>query len=258
MNLRRRVTLQLTPLLDLLLIVIFAQYMEVQQAVDRQEAVTQSALEQKAAAEASQRTEQARFLSAESDLEKIQRRNSELERRSIELSAALQQARDERDRIAKLAAELVHIPDERLRQAISGPPAELDRIRKSMAAMPAPQAANLAQQLLAIDELRKACDIWNIHIDDNSVIRLSHEGDSDSFRAESPAEFERRFFEWYKTLPPPKTVVIIMFSWGDATAGSREAARQGIVQTAERMREDRNGRTLFEYVSVGFKPNAGL
>jgi hypothetical protein len=76
---------------------------------------------------------------------------------------------------------------------------------------------------------------------------------SGSFRAESPGEFERALIDWSRGLPPPKSVVVIQFTWGDATATAREAARLGLIRALDRLRTERSGRAVFEVLSLGFQ-----
>lgn len=243
---RRRITLQLIPLLDLLLIVLFAQFMQLRDLADKQTQRTQEA-------------EQAAIASAEKtsiDRAELARLKADLERERVTVEASLKAGSGESDRIATMAAEILKLPDEVVKKALAGKTAEeMDRLRKALATMPNPTAADVVHQLATMAELRRACDVWQLHIDDNSIVRMTFPPASTSFRAESPAEFDRRLFEWYKSLPPPKSVVIIQVTWGDSTFGTKYAVKEGLVRCAERMRSDRNGRSIFEYIILGFRPS---
>lgn len=243
---RRRITLQLIPLLDLLLVVLFAQFMQIQEASKRQEARASDA--ERAVAESS-----AQLAAERAELEQVR---SEIERERLSLSSTLQTALVDREHIASLAAEMLRLPEATLKRALEGKSQEeVDKLRKALAALPAPRAADVVHQLTTLSELRRTCDVWQIHIDDNSVVRVSFPPATASFRAETPGEFDRRLFDWYKTLPPPKSVVIIQLTWGDTTFGTKYAAKEGLVKCAERMRTDRTGQTIFEYVVLGFRPS---
>ncbi len=242
---RRRITLQLIPLLDLLLIVLFAQFMQLQEVSKQQEARTEQA--EKAVAETA-----AQIAADRAELARLQ---GEIERERLTLGASMKAALGDRDDTAKLAAEILKLPEATVRKALDGKSSEeVDRLRKLLASLPSPKAADVVHQLATLAELRRTCDVWQIHIDDNSVIRVSFPPASTSFRAESPAEFDRRLFDWFKTLSPPKSVVIIQLTWGDATFGTKYAAKEGLVRCAERMRKERSGHTIFEYVVLGFRP----
>ena len=257
-SLRRKVTLQLTPLLDLMLIVIFAQFMDVRQNARRELQAARSAIEQSEDVSTSAQRDRKTLDRLTADYRQLASDKSTLETQSekqrVDLSAALSQARAERDRIADLAAELLQVSDETLNRILSTTNAdERAKLMKSVRNIPDARAADLVKQLLTIDELRKSCDVWDVYVDDNSVVRATCRGDATSFRADTPKEFEQKLFEWSRTLPPPRSVVVVQLTWSDATARAREAARIGLITTLDRMRADRNGRTLFEYVTVGFR-----
>jgi hypothetical protein len=259
-QLRRKITFQLVPLLDLMLIVIFAQLMEARQLTERDSSRAVQALEQSRAATETSLHEQQRVSEIAADLARERKQavglQAELTRLQVDSAARLSEARAERDRIAALAADLFQIPDELLRKVIQArSPDELARVRKLLSGFPSANDPDVVKQLLTVDRLRKTCEVWDIHIDANSIVRLSNRRDNGSFRADSPTEFEKEFFEWYRRLPPAKSVIIITLSWSDATAQARESARIGLRQTIEKLHSDGQGRTLFEYVEVGFKPD---
>ena len=242
---RRRITLQLIPLLDLLLIVLFDQIMQIQEVSKKQEVRTAEA--EQAVAESA--------LQLAADRAERSRLQGEIERERLSLHASVQSALSDQTHIATLAAELLKLPDETVRKALNGKSEEeIGRLRKLLATLPAPGAADIVHQLATLAELRRTCDVWQVHIDDNSVIRVGFPPAATSFRAESPAEFDRRLFDWFKTLAPTKSVVIIQLTWGDATFGTKYAAKEGLVKCAERMRKERSGHTIFEYVVLGFRP----
>ena len=243
---RRRITLQLIPLLDLLLIVLFAQFMQLRDLADQQTERTAEA----------EKTAQASAAEVAADRQELARMKADLERQRVAMEMTLQSATGDRNQIAAMAAELLKLPDDAVRRALAGKSAEeIERLKKALATMPSPTAADVVHQLATMAELRRNCDVWQIHIDDASIVRLTFPPATTSFRVESPAEFDRRLFEWYKTLPPPKSVVIMQVTWGDATFGTKYSVKEGLVKCAERMRSDRNGRSIFEYIILGFRPS---
>lgn len=246
-QIRRRIALQLIPLLDLLLIVLFAQFMQLQELSKKQVARTAEA-EKAAAATVSE---------VAAEREELARLKAELERQRLVMEASQKFAEGDQEQVAAMTAELLSLPAETIRKALAGKTQEeIERLKAALAALPNPKAADIVHQLAIMSELRRACDVWQIHIDDTSIVRVTFPPATTSFRVESPAEFERKLFEWYKALPPPKSVVMIQITWGDVTFGTKYAVKEGIVKCAERMRADRNGRTLFEYIVLGFRPSS--
>jgi hypothetical protein len=179
----------------------------------------------------------------------------EFERQEIAASKAA--TAGDRDQMAGMAAELLRLPNETIKKAlVDKSQAEIDRLKSALAALPDPKAADVVYQMATLSEWRRSCDVWQIHVDDNNVVHVNFPSHNTTFRAETPEEFDRRLFDWYKTLSAPKTVVIMQVTWGNLTFGTKVAVKDGIVKCAERMRDDRNGRTLFEYVILGFRPGS--
>ncbi|EDL56574.1 hypothetical protein [Gimesia maris] len=281
---RRRLTFQLTPLLDLLLIVIFAQFMDTQETTARieqrsQQQVTQAEQTAKALreeqriaqneiAELKRSKQQAVIdaVQAEQNAIKMQdqaRVSQQLaEKQSRELNEQLEQTREQRDLVGEMVQQLFQLPDALLDPLLKAKPdpdseqtkAEIERIKKQLQELAGGKAIDVVKHFLTYDELTKRSDIWELYLTENGVFRLKIGDQSTEFRADSPQEFVDRFYAVYKTVPQPKSLVIILFSYGDARASVRFAATQGLPLVAERMRTDSSGRTRYEYAVMGFAP----
>lgn len=261
---RRRITLQLTALLDLMLIIVFAQYLEVKTAMVRD--ITASA----AAKESAEQTERSR----EGEVEELRRRNREIaverdaaERRNVELqrqetalSEEYRLAIEQRDVVGRLASELFRIPSNVLEKALQPgsektlTDAEVQGLRKTVQALAENRAGAVTRHLLTYAELRKRSDVWDVTLDEAGWATMNTGERSHKFRAEDPAVFAREMFDSYKASPQPKGLVIMLLSWGDTPAKWREAAVKGIREAADRMRDDSAGRSRFEYAVLGFRP----
>ncbi len=281
---RRRLTFQLTPLLDLLLIVIFAQFMDTQETTARieqrsQQQVTQAEQAAKALREEQRiaqneiaelkRSKQQAIIDAvqaEQNAIKMQdqaRVSQQLaEKQSRELNEQLEQTREQRDLVGEMVQQLFQLPDALLDPLLKAKPdpdseqtkAEIERIKKQLQELAGGKAIDVVKHFLTYDELTKRSDIWELYLTENGVFRLKIGDQSTEFRADSPQEFVDRFYAVYKTVPQPKSLVIILFSYGDARAAVRFAATQGLPLVAERMRTDSSGRTRYEYAVMGFAP----
>ncbi len=281
---RRRLTFQLTPLLDLLLIVIFAQFMDTQETTAR---IEQRAEQQVESAEenakqlsqdrdkimqklvtASEREVQSQrnAIKAEKQAMEVQKQvravNQILTKENREKTEQLERVRKQRDRIAELIQELFHVPDQTIDPIIKSKTdpdsesskADLARIKKHLQELADAKAEDVVKHLLTYDELTKRSDIWELYLTENGVFRLTTGDQITEFRADSTLSFVDRFYAIYKTVPQPKSLVIILFSYGDAKASVRFAATQGLPLISERMRADSNGRTRYEYAVIGFAP----
>src|SRR3569623_753454 len=174
-----------------MLIVIFAQFMDVRQNARRELQAAKSAIEQSEDVSTSAQRDRKSLDRLAADYKQLASEKSSLETQSVkqrvDLSAALSQARAERDRIADLAADLLQVSDETLNRILATNNAdERAKLMKSVRNIPDARATDLVKQLLTIDELRKSCDVWDVYVDDNSVVRATCRGDATSFRADTP------------------------------------------------------------------------
>lgn len=269
----RRLTFQLTPLLDLLLIVIFAQFLDVREtatvheqttttqvsAAEEQLAITQDRLA-KTLAEKQQAEADREFL--RQSLQELKESASGLEVERKSLQESLKRAHQQRDTVANLITELFDLPDETVNELIKTrvpenvrlTPEQVQRLRNEFRSFSKQKPGESVRHLLTFEEMRKRCDIWEIYINDTGMTVLSGSGQSHTFRAETKQEFARELYESYKTLPQPKSLVIMLLSYGDVKASVYEAAIDGLPLVAERMRTDQSGRSRFEYAVLGFNP----
>jgi phage pi2 protein 07 len=240
-------TFQLVSLFDLLIIIVFAQYFDLQ---DKTRAQLAAASEHASpAAEALQR--------------ELDERNRELAalkaeggRKQLELGEELKRSRDDLARLGALVAELFDLPAEPLDKMLRARgPEEADRIRKTLKELAANRSSNAVRHILTLAELEKRCDIWQIHIRDDGGYVFTADERKARFRAETPEKFAAELFKQYKGLPQPKSLVLMLLSWGDAELKARTAAVDGLEIAAERMRADSDRRSRFESAILGYIPS---
>ena len=246
MNLiRRRITLQLTPLLDLLLIIIFAQYMEMQQKFRQQESELKA--KESVVVQAEKLVNEAR--------ERWENAAHDAERERAELATQLERALSDKAGLGKLLAEALQLPPEMVEKALKGKTeAQINEIRKSLATLPKAKSTDVVHELVVLAELKRNCDVWEIHIDGRDLVHITAGEEKSSFRAETAKEFERQFFLWANKHPSRKSLVLGQLTWGDASYGVQQAAKEGLVRAMGQLRQERLGRTIYEYVVLGFHP----
>jgi hypothetical protein len=257
---RRRLSFQLTPLLDLLLIVIFAQYMEVQQTADTQ---ASEVAEQLQAAELNAELARLQLLAklevAEQERARLQvdsnRLKSTMQERETEINEELRQTRQEILELGEVLSRLFRLPRETIEQLLSArTEAERTELRREIEKMAGGRAAEMVKHLRTWRELLKRCDVWDIHIGDDNSTTMTAAGKTFRFRAETPERFEAEIYARYKALPQPKNLVVLLVSWSDAQYSVRQAAITGVAAATQRMHEDSDRRTRFEYAILGFSP----
>lgn len=263
----RRLHFQLTPLLDLLLIVIFAQYLEVRQSAAQAEAeanVRADEVEVTLSRRLDAERRRANLASRQAaDLRSEHTELAEkLRQREHELTAALERALKQQQQVGDLVAELFQLPEDLVKQSLEPRnPAEavrsaeeIERLRQSFQQLARERGRHVLRHFLKFEEMRKRCDLWEIYVAENGMIRFEAGDDSYEFRAGSADEFSRQLFAIYKTLPDLKRMVIILFSYGEAKRVIRRAVQQGLPLATARMQEDTGGQTRFEYADLGFSP----
>jgi hypothetical protein len=259
MNSSRKLTFQLTPLLDLLLIVIFAQYLDVrastQKEAIRQESVRSSMQFELDAALVQLQALRDRLATMEIDAERSAMKEAEVDRLIAQ-----------RDLIGDVVAQVFRadpaVVDQlvRLRQRGGGGPtaAELEQLQARWKSLMTGGADAMVEHLLTFGELRKRCDLWELYLRDDGQFQLTVGDRQAEFRADTPELFAERLFEAYKSLPQPKSMVLVLFSYGDARLKLLRAGQNGLPLALEQIRADLADRSRCEFATMGFRPTHRL
>lgn len=274
----RRPVLQLAALLDMLLIVMFAQFLELKtQIATEQEGQKKQRLEgttQHADLIAERDSLRAERESQKQKLDELTRRNAELtasaerqRQRETELQEGMTLSTEQRDVIGKLTSELFRLPPDVIEKLLR--PAglasekrlsaeqvkELTRMFQSLAEN---RTGETTRHLLTYSELLKRADLWDVYLTEGGNARVEGGGKAMSrlppVKGSTAEAFAQELVKHYKSVPQPKSVVIILLSYGDVPYAERDLALRGIRMAAERMQEDSNGRTHFEYANLGYHP----
>ena len=256
MKTRRRLTFQLTPLLDLLLIVIFAQYMEVQQTAESAESDLQVRREN---------------LEAE-----LHQRQQELENRILADNANLAAQRSQYSRqfesilrqhiqAATTLARAFNLPGRIVEQALrlrtSGAADDANRIEQAglrIQELLDSREPELLRFLVRFDEMQKHVSIWELHLQGNGQAQLTDGQQRRLVAFETPEEFATRCLEATKSFAEPHPLVLILMTYGDAQAGFRRSATKGLPLFVERLKSEAAGTRWFDYSLMGFRPNGPL
>lgn len=233
----RRIRFQLTPLMDLLLIIVFAQFLDVRD----------TSRDQIYAAD--ERRRQA--------IEQRSRLTDQLDRAAAARDAAIAE-RDAAMAIAEINMAESDAALERLKRWLS-----FEDISQNAAAADAstewaaadPEA--LVRFLVGYEELLKRAEIWTVHASSGGEITFSTSGQSTTFRLEESTQSDRteeasgRLFAAYKRAPQPKGLVVILVSFDPrSVAGVYQPLVDAVPLTLQQLRTD-NDATRFEYTVLG-------
>ena len=264
----RRTALQLTPLLDLLLIVIFAQYLDVGERDRKRIAASESLVERTELAEKesanarAQLTEYERRAQAALDeLRVVELQNVAIQRDLALARNALQASRQTERALADTAASLFKIDPRRLEEilaptgtaGVSTTAAQRDEIRRRLEEVTSGDADAVVFHLMTHEELRKRVDLWRLHLDSNGIATLEAGGLKHSFRIE-PASLLRDVGRYADTLPEPKRLVVVLFTYDqNARLITIEAVQDRLPRLMERLSQNSDSR--FDYADLGFGSN---
>ena len=286
----RKLTFQLTPLLDLLLIVIFAQYLDVRDksASDEKSTAEQSAAMKKSVERAERdRDRFAKKLAASQTAlqirqEKLKRLDEQLRKQIAEEEQAAKTLRQQRDQISRMLARMFRLPEDVVRKTMeslanagnSGKAEQLRKIRDRLKQLQKSKPHQILRHVVQYEELLKRCDIWEIHVTRKYNVTVVSGGKSHRFRymAREPRptkdeererqearryvrdlskNFATKLFAYYDSQPQTKSVIIVMVSHDGRDLSTFAAAKLGIQQTAFRISTKTGARVNMVVADLG-------
>jgi hypothetical protein len=240
----------LTPLLDLMLIVLFAQYMEVQ-IVAKTEA-DRIANERRATD-----NENESLRKQVEEWETAQHQRDQIEQR-------------EREKIGQLVRELFRVPESMLNKFIQPrsmteagglSPGEITDLKARFQQLASSTGEQIVDHLLMFNEMRKQFDIWDIYMTENGELRITAGPDRQTLITkpiDTPEAFVDAILKVRKQFPPTKGTVLILCRYGDCRLINKLSMIRGLPAIAERLRHDGQGTINFEYAVLGYRPQLEL
>jgi cell division septum initiation protein DivIVA len=232
-----RIRFHLAPLVDLLLIIVFAQFLEIRTTVRDQTIALKR---------------------------QIAQADQQAERLRAEGSISREQQQAERERTMKAVgtiAEIFDLSKQQVREFATHSDADaaeiLRRVAEQAQSISTDSPEKVIRFLVGHQELLKRAEIWNLHVGGDRKVTLSFADQQLRFGLERKGqdarttEFEDALFAAYKQLPQPKELVVILASYSpDAVAGIYQPMIDGTPRALERMRID-DPTTRFEYTVLG-------
>lgn len=260
---------QLTALLDLLLVVLFAQYMETQEQAQR--AIRyQQLLRQRAVTEMKQ-TEQLKT-TVLSDHSKLTQQIEQLTTERNTLRTALaqagttnpaiahQQATTQMVEIGSILSERLQIPAGSLEPyLLSATPAERERLLDTLRGLKPGEPATIVQFLQSAEEFRKLSSLWEIHVYDDNTVRIRIDGKTPvgNFRPSSAAEMANKMIEAARAVGEPRSLVVVLMTWGNAELRIYGTlVPEGVEDAITQLRPAWGGLKRIELAKLGYTPQA--
>jgi hypothetical protein len=285
---RRRMVFQLTALLDLLLVVLFAQYIETQEVTRRAirseaarrakeaslriqaeqltkvtEAERQESekLKRLALADRSQLTDQIEKLTSEN-----QRLQSSLTRAQAKLGQEHEGRVEDQKRAAEELAQIGELFRERLNidpKTLNGyldsaSPGERDKFLEEMQRLKGARSASVVQYLRATVEFKKMCNLWEIHIFDDNSVRLRFDGKEYGKRIYpvSANDFANQFIEAARDNGEPRSLVVVLLTFSNADQKTCDEVSTGLREATTVLRTAWGNTKRIEVSKLGYTPEA--
>lgn len=253
MNTRRRFTMQLTPLLDLLFIVLFAQYIDLQRLAE--EEATRRVEAEQAQVESSRLSDDAlaQITNLRRELEAA--RAQSLDAEDIREAAARRAARE----LAALVEQLrgvLNIDRDFLDAALAAEdPADAQRIAEEFRAFRPDSAAGIVRHLRTTAELKKRVDVWEVHVADDNSVRVIMAGEvaAEGEFYRTPDQVTNAIARMAREQGEPKSLVTILLSWGDADRRTRSTVRAGLDRLVTLLKAQWPDKRI-EVATLGYTP----
>lgn len=242
---RRRLTLQIAPMLDMLLIVLFMQFLDI-----KERAVS---LETEANASA------ASVIEMESQLQASQ----------IAAEVARQEAGqilEQQAAVARILGDVFRMTPDETKKLVTqmkapGTPALSSAVEDRLKTLTGGSPEPILKHLLTYDEIRKRCDVWELFIDGRNLAHLDTGERERELRvnldAAEDADIERFSVELetvYRGLPQPKHLVILLFSYDRNTRLTvTEGITAALPSMIDRLNRASSGLTRFEFADQGIR-----
>ncbi|GAB5444639.1 MAG: hypothetical protein Fues2KO_49880 [Fuerstiella sp.] len=254
----RRLTFQLTPLLDLLLIVIFAQYMEVQQKAESAQAELKQ--QQQDLADQFQQGRQALEQQFQQREQQLAANQQQVEREREEYRQQFENIVQQHQQAGSAIADALNLPGRLVEQVMrlntSGDPQQarnVDSAGERLSQAIEARGSEMVRWLLRFNEMQKHVSIWEVHVLENGQALLSDGEQQARLSFSSQDEFVTQAFEASKAFTEPKPLVIILLSWGNPQAIQRRRATDGMLPLVERLRADAGNTRWFDFSLMGYQ-----
>ena len=252
----RRLTFQLTPLLDLLLIVIFAQYMEVQQVEESRAAV----LEER------RNTLESDYVQRQEDLQTAHQKAMEAVKSSQARSTErFQNILQQHQQVGATLTETFNLPGRVMEQVLKLRTAgqerdadQLERAADELRRLLDSRESELLRFMIRYDEMQKHVSVWELHLLENGQALFTDGTSVSKVSFESVDEFRTRCLETSKSFAEPRPLTLILMTYGDTQAGFRRHAADGLPGLTAALRSDAGGTRWFDYSLMGFRPDGPL
>jgi hypothetical protein len=241
---RRRLVVQLASLVDLLFVILFLQYMQLRLVSHRQAmAETQRRSQAEVAAKDAQTVTDQVVRNLEQlqntnrqlaeDLKNADKQIRKLEGKSQEVA---RRAEEELLFVAKAARDMLGVD---LEPALkNGSPGDIEAIKRTLGSLRTADPGAIVQHLRTTREIQKLCSIWDVHLGEDGRVRIRCGEATRTFRPRDENDFAQQFADTCKEAGEPKSLVVVLRTFGDAQLAARECEEKGLERAKVLLRSE--------------------
>lgn len=272
---RRRMVVQLASLVDLLFVILFLQYMQLRVTAQRQEdaererstraeQAAKNAEETAKSAKEKEKSAKAVTEAAMAGLRKSELQQSEIRRLTEDLNAANNRIKEleskqgedkriadkERLDLAEAARKMLGVD---IGPALKGnPQTDISALRKELDKLKTASPSQIVQHLRQTVEVQKHCSIWDVHVYADGNVRLRFGETTAKFRPQDENDFADRFCTTAREAGEPKSLVLVLWTFGNAQFSTRESVRKGLDKASLLLKSGWSGHKQIEVASGRF------
>lgn len=238
---RRRVVISLAALVDLLFVVMFLQFVELQRVGAGMEKAKSVAIQSQLDADRLKETALADQDKLVSERNALHDQVQELLKKIQEYEKELKKAGDDRDGLLKHAAEKEKLLGEAVRDMLQGVDpdavakqlqgADEDQVKQMIGELREAQGKNTGQVIQSLrkaSELRKRCDIWETHLYADGRVRIKGPDVEETVTPTSKDAFANDFIKMTRKSAEPKSLVVILLTHENCTVGDLAIVEEGL------------------------------
>ncbi len=238
---RRRLVVQLASLVDLLFVILFLQYMQLRLLSHRQ-AVTEKEL--RTQAETAARDAETAARDAKGVTDQAVRNLDQLQNANRQLTEDLRNAEKQVQRLEGKNKEVIRLAEVELSFVAKsaqemlgvdlGPAlkyasqSDVEGIKKLLGKLRSADPSAIVQYLRTTREIQKLCSVWDVHVSEDGAVRVRCGDTARTFRPRDENDFAQQFVDTSKEAGEPKSLVVILQTFGDAQLAARECEEKGL------------------------------
>jgi hypothetical protein len=100
--------------------------------------------------------------------------------------------------------------------------------------------------------------LWELHLRESGQAVLTADQQRQAFAFADAEEFVARAFQASKSLAEPRTLVIILLTYGDTQAVFRQQAIDAMPELTARLRQDSENTRWYDFSLLGYRPGGPL